>query len=229
VQQQLRETDVFGRVGDDEFALLLPRANESEALAVADRVAGAVGHADGSAVGGDRRLAASIGVATFYEPSEELSADHLLVDANLAMYAAKAGGKERAVVGRPEIPRATRSTIRTLELLRRAVVDGRFVLHCQPIVDLRDDSVVLWELLLRLPDRDGELISPEQFLDAAVRSGSILAIDRWVLDEAMRLIAAERDAGRNVCLSVNLSGNSVGDPGLAGCTPRSYSFGPGKT
>jgi diguanylate cyclase (GGDEF)-like protein len=140
VQQQLRETDVFGRVGDDEFALLLPRANESEALAVADRVAGAVGHADGSAVGGDRRLAASIGVATFYEPSEELSADHLLVDANLAMYAAKAGGKERAVVGRPEIPRATRSTIRTLELLRRAVVDGRFVLHCQPIVDLRDDS-----------------------------------------------------------------------------------------
>jgi len=51
VQQQLRETDVLGRVGDDEFALLLPLANESEALAVADRVAGAVGHADGSALG----------------------------------------------------------------------------------------------------------------------------------------------------------------------------------
>jgi diguanylate cyclase (GGDEF)-like protein/PAS domain S-box-containing protein len=216
VQQGLRETDVLGRVGDDEFALLLPHASESEAVAVAGRVASAVAQADGSALGGDRRLAASIGIATFHEPTEDLSADRLLVDADLAMYAAKADGKDSVAVGHAEIPTATKSTIRTLELLRHAVADGRFALHCQPIVDLRDDSVVQWELLLRLPDQHGELIGPEQFLDAAVRSGSILAIDRWVLNEAIWLIAAGRDSGRTLCLSVNLSGNSVRDPSLAG-------------
>jgi diguanylate cyclase (GGDEF)-like protein/PAS domain S-box-containing protein len=220
VQHQLRETDVFGRVGDDEFAALLPHASESEAVAVAERMAGAVGQAAGSALGGDRRLAASIGIATFYEPSADLSADHLLVDADLAMYAAKAGGKDRVAVGRAEIPTQMKPTIKTLELLRHAVADSRFVLHCQPIVDLRDDSVALWELLIRLSDQHGELIRPEQFLDAAVRSGSIVAIDRWGLHEAMRLIAAERDAGRDVCLAVNLSGNSVGDTSLAGFVER---------
>jgi diguanylate cyclase (GGDEF)-like protein/PAS domain S-box-containing protein len=220
VQEELRDTDVFGRVGDDEFALLLPHAGEDEAIAVAGRVAHAVGQADGSALGDDQRLAASVGIATFSEPDEDLTADHLLVDADLAMYAAKAGGKDRVAVGRSEVPTRTKSTIRTLELLRHAVADGRFALHCQPIVDLRDDSVVQWELLLRLPDQHGELINPEQFLDAAVHSGSILVIDRWVLREAMRLIAEVRDAGRDACLTVNLSGHSVGDPSVAGFVER---------
>jgi diguanylate cyclase (GGDEF)-like protein/PAS domain S-box-containing protein len=220
VQEQLRETDVLARVGDDEFALLLPHAGEDEAVAVAGRVAGAVRKVDDGALRGDQRLSASIGIATFDEPTEALTADRLLVDADLAMYGAKAGGRDRVAVGRAEIPAPTKSTVRTLELLRHAVADNRFALHCQPIVDLQDHSVVQWELLLRLPDQHGELISPEQFLDAAVRSGSILAIDRWVLQEAMGLIAAERDAGRDVCLSVNLSGNSVGDTSLGGFVAR---------
>jgi predicted signal transduction protein with EAL and GGDEF domain len=105
------------------------------AISIGDR--GAATHA---ALGGDRRLAASIGIATFYEPSADLSADHLLVDADLAMLAAKAGGKDRVAVDRAEIPTERKPTIKTPQLLRHAVADSRFVLHCQPIVDLRDDS-----------------------------------------------------------------------------------------
>src|ERR1700681_3958755 len=88
---------------------------------------------------------------------------------------------------------------------------GMFSLHCQPIIDLRRGPVSQWELLLRLPAEGGELILPSQFLYTAERSGLIFEIDRWVLSEAMRLIAEQRNAGREVRLEVNISGRSVGD------------------
>jgi EAL domain-containing protein (putative c-di-GMP-specific phosphodiesterase class I) len=94
------------------------------------------------------------------------------------------------------------------------VQDGLFELYCQPIVKLANDSISQWELLLRLPGDGGELILPAQFLYTAERSGLILDIDRWVLSQAMRLIAEQRDAGCEVRLEVNLSGRSVGDPEL---------------
>jgi EAL domain-containing protein (putative c-di-GMP-specific phosphodiesterase class I) len=69
-------------------------------------------------------------------------------------------------------------------------------------------------LLLRMPGDSDELILPAQFLYTAERSGLILEIDRWVLSEAARMIAEQRDAGRDLRLEVNLSGRSVGDPEL---------------
>jgi EAL domain-containing protein (putative c-di-GMP-specific phosphodiesterase class I) len=94
------------------------------------------------------------------------------------------------------------------------VREGVFTLHCQPIVGLICDSVSQRELLLRLPAEGGELILPSQFLYTAERSGLIFEIDRWVLGEAMRLIAEQRDAGREVRLEVNISGRAVGDAAM---------------
>jgi EAL domain-containing protein (putative c-di-GMP-specific phosphodiesterase class I) len=107
-----------------------------------------------------------------------------------------------------------RSRVTWADRVRRAVHEGLFELYCQPIVDLASDRVSQWELLLRLPSDDGELILPAQFLYTAERSGLILDIDRWVLSQAMRLIAEQRDAGREIRLEVNVSGRSVGDTDL---------------
>jgi EAL domain-containing protein (putative c-di-GMP-specific phosphodiesterase class I) len=127
------------------------------------------------------------------------------------MYAAKELGKDRLAVASAEDHRRMKSRVTWAERVRRAVHDELFTLHCQPIVDLHSGAISQWELLLRLPGEREELILPAQFLYTAERSGLILEIDRWVVSQAVRLIAEERDAGGELRLEVNLSGRSVGD------------------
>ena len=131
----------------------------------------------------------------------------------IATYLAKEAGKGRIAV----VSAATRRTtarVTWAERVAQAVHEGLFELYCQPIVDFASDAVARWELLLRLPGDNGELILPSQFLYTAERSGLILEIDRWVLGEAVVLIAAQTAAGRELLLEVNISGRSVGDPQL---------------
>ncbi len=88
------------------------------------------------------------------------------------------------------------------------------MLHAQPIRDLRTGEVGRHEVLLRLLDDDNRLLLPEAFLRSAERFGHIGAIDRWVVRRAIRLIAAAEVSGTDLCLEVNLSGRSIGDPEL---------------
>jgi diguanylate cyclase (GGDEF)-like protein/PAS domain S-box-containing protein len=212
VGERLRETDVVARLGGDEFAVLLPHATLSDAQTLSLSLLEAVRDADsGMLREAGRRVTASIGVTDFHEPDRELAADDILVDADLAMYAAKDAGKNRIEVASEANQQRMRSRVTWAERVRRAVGGGLFELYCQPIVDLATDAICQWELLLRLPGDDEELILPSQFLYTAERSGLILAIDRWVITKAVRLIAEHRDAGRRLRLEINLSGRSVGD------------------
>jgi diguanylate cyclase (GGDEF)-like protein/PAS domain S-box-containing protein len=216
LEQQVRETDVLARLGGDEFGVLLPSATLAEAEALAARLLGAVRELNPLVPSCRDRLTVSIGVSEFIEPSVEISADELLSGSDLAMYAAKEAGKNRySVAGAVDQRRPSTRTTWT-DRVRRALAHDGFELHCQPIVDLRTRTVAQWELLLRLHGDDGELILPAQFLYTAERSGAILEIDQWVLREAIRLIAAHRDQGRELAVTVNISGRSVADPALPG-------------
>lgn len=93
--------------------------------------------------------------------------------------------------------------------LHLALDDRRFELFAQPIIDLRTDAIVSYELLLRMRERDGSIRSPETFLPAAERSGMIHELDRFVIREAARLASV----GHHV--ELNLSADSLGDPELA--------------
>jgi len=92
--------------------------------------------------------------------------------------------------------------------IQAALAEDRFVLHAQPIVDLRTGAVVQHELLLRMRSATGELIAPGEFLPAAERYGAIREIDRWVVARGAELAAG----GMHV--EINLSGVSMGDPTL---------------
>ncbi|HSZ14739.1 MAG TPA: EAL domain-containing protein [Solirubrobacteraceae bacterium] len=214
VDRRLRETDIFARLGGDEFAVLLPDAAVGEARTLAEGLLEAVREGCSVSLGEDRRTSTSIGITTFHEPGKDLTPDDILIDADVAMYAAKEAGKNRMAVASSATRERMRSRVTWAERVRRAVKDGTFELYCQPIVDLATDSITQWELLLRLPGDGEELILPAQFLYTAERSGMILDIDRWVLSQAMRLIAGQRDAGHDLRLEVNLSGRSVGDTEL---------------
>ncbi|HST33747.1 MAG TPA: EAL domain-containing protein [Solirubrobacteraceae bacterium] len=213
IGERLRETDVFARLSGDEFAVLLPRTAPRDAQRLAEGLLDAVRDECRLTPAGEGGISLSIGVGGFEERGMGQNAEDILVEADDAMYLAKEAGKGRVAVA-SAATRRTKARVTWAERVAQAVHEGLFELYCQPIVDFASDAVARWELLLRLPGDNGELILPSQFLYTAERSGLILEIDRWVLGEALVLIAAQTAAGREICLEVNISGRSVGDPQL---------------
>jgi len=216
LRQRLRQTDIVARVGGDEFAVLLTQTDAEQVQIVADEVVKALGLE--TAVLADRsiRLTASVGVAMF----EGLTDVEVLACADLAMYDAKEAGRNRCEMYRPPRRGRARGSARLDEAdrIRRALEEDRLVLYCQPILDLATNEICQHELLLRLPDGNGELLPPSVFLYGAERSGLIQAIDAWVVRRAIGMIREAERAGRELVLSVNLSGKSIGDRKLSALT-----------
>ncbi|MEA2397428.1 MAG: hypothetical protein QOK25_984 [Thermoleophilaceae bacterium] len=100
------------------------------------------------------------------------------------------------------------------EHIKKALREDRFTLHCQPVLDLRSDLIAQHELLLRMVGGDGELIMPQAFLGTARRAGLLRGIDQWVVRRAIRTIGEQAQVGRDVCLEVNLSSESLHDSSL---------------
>ncbi len=208
LRSRLRETDIVARIGGDEFAVVLPEATEEQALMVArdlrfllcERPIGPP-------------VYVSIGIAMF-DGSEDLSSDDMLVSADMAMYQIKEAGGDQAAVynGR------SGELMSRVKNLREALAEQRFILHAQPIIDLRSGRVARRELLIRMVSDDGEIVPPGDFLPLAERFSLIGELDRWVIDQA--LILARRQP-----VNVNLSGRSVGDPRILDAVRESISDG----
>jgi diguanylate cyclase (GGDEF)-like protein/PAS domain S-box-containing protein len=216
LRTRLRDSDVLARLGGDEFAILLPRGGAAEAARVADAVLGAVRAQSVLTAAGRRRpITASIGIALFAD-TERLSAEDVLVNADLAMYDAKEAGRDRAATYSSQERGASRMKARITwaERIREALEEDRFTLYAQPIVDLSDGEVRQHELLLRMVDERGDVIPPAAFIGVAERFDLMQEIDRWVVARAIRLMAEQKAAGRELAFEVNISGSSTGDPDL---------------
>ncbi len=215
LRRRFRSSDVVARLGEDEFGVLLTAVEPAAARKAAEDLLVAVHGCRPTFGGRTFRITASIGVATF--ESDDVTAGELLVNAGLAMYAAKAGGRDRLVVYTTSEGRRARATAKLswAERIRDALDrDDGFVLHMQPILNLSTDRISHGELLLRMRDEYGNLIAPSAFLPAAERFGLIHAIDRWVVRRAIQMIA-RGDQASLMPVGVNLSGDSVaGDPHL---------------
>jgi diguanylate cyclase (GGDEF)-like protein/PAS domain S-box-containing protein len=213
LRERLRETDTLGRLGGDEFAVLLPTARAKQAREVAaDLLAAMREHP--LLVGASRplKVTTSIGIAVF-DGEGHLSAEEILVEADVAMYAAKEQGRDAAVVydrgsGHHAAMQAHQAWSERLQV---ALADDGFTLHCQPIVDLRTGATEMHELLLRLPGERGQLFSPGAFLDHAQRFGLTGEIDRWVIGRAIEILAADNGPSTPAKLTVNLSAASLDD------------------
>jgi diguanylate cyclase (GGDEF)-like protein/PAS domain S-box-containing protein len=215
LELRLRASDVVARVGGDEFAVLLPEVEIADARRAAQDLLDAISSCRPMFGGKAFRATASIGVAVF--ESDDATADELLVNADLAMYAAKSEGRDRVVVYTASEGRRARASAKLTwaerigEALDR---EGGFVLHMQPILDLATNRISHGELLLRMRDERGTLIGPDAFLPAAERFGLIHAIDRWVVRQAIQMIAEDQRQSP-LPVGVNISGDSVvGDPHL---------------
>ncbi|MBB5059911.1 putative signal transduction protein with EAL and GGDEF domain [Granulicella aggregans] len=200
-----RET--LARLGGDEFTVLLDEIRDpSQALRVADRIQKTL--ADSFRLGGnDVSVCASIGIAisgTAYDTPSEI-----IRDADLAMYRAKSLGGSRYVIYDESMQALGASRLQMETDLRSALKNDEFVLHYQPIVELKTSEIVGFEALVRWRSRpDSELIYPDQFIKIAEDSGLIVPIGAWVLRQAcsvMCTLQQEFPRERPLTINVNLS------------------------
>jgi diguanylate cyclase (GGDEF)-like protein/PAS domain S-box-containing protein len=213
---RLRDTDVVARLGGDEFAILLPQVDGAQAEKVAADLAEAVRRHAITVGGRPLRVTASIGLAALGR--RELTAEEVLVEADIAMYRAKEAGRDGYATYTPEAAGGVgvADGLAWTERIRRALDEDRFQLYSQPILELASGRVSHVELLLRMPGEHGEVVLPGAFLPPAERFGLMQEIDRWVVREAIRLTGEQRDRGHQLetLVEINLSGRSVGDPDL---------------
>jgi diguanylate cyclase (GGDEF)-like protein/PAS domain S-box-containing protein len=214
---RLRRTDIVARLGGDEFAVVLPHADERQARRVAEDLLAAIrGEAVVTTAKGSRRTTASIGIAPFPAAADKITAEELLIEADIAMYDAKEAGRDRACVYDVRSSRQESLEARMTwgEQIREALEEDRFTLYAQPIVPLQDGGSMRHELLVRMVGRDGDIIPPSAFLPIAERFDLVLEIDRWVVRRAIELLAERRRMGDDVIFAVNLSAKSLGDADL---------------
>ena len=208
IRSCLRPGDTVARLGGDEFAILLEETGPIDAVATAGRILTMVSR-DLSIQRHAIVIQASIGVAVSQAGG---SAEELLRDADVAMYAAKGLGKGQYVVFEPEMHRAALARIELQADLQRAIDGGELFLHYQPIVSLQEMRVTGVEALVRwLHPRRG-VLSPDAFIPLAEETGLIDPLGRAVLAEACRQAVAWADEQRGLTMSVNLSARQLQRP-----------------
>ncbi len=204
--------DPASRIAGDEFAVLCvegPTSARASAEALLELIRSRAAEAR---TAGRPPLSVSIGIAEV-DPVMD-TVDDVLMRADLALYEAKEWGRDCIVEASSGIAGgAARRADRVLTALRQAVSADGFLLHAQPILELRSGKVTQHEMLARLRGDDGATLSPGEFLPVAERHGLISELDSWVLRRSVELLGAQRAQGKSLPkLHVNMSARSVEHP-----------------
>ncbi|WP_221046987.1 bifunctional diguanylate cyclase/phosphodiesterase [Methylogaea oryzae] len=210
----LGETDVLGRIGGDEFAVILPHADAEAAVAVARSLLAHIGGTEFLLSGRVYKISASIGIALF--PQDGNNVGDLMARADIAMYQVKDTGRGgwHLFSQNDESHRLIQERFLWKERIEKALAEQRFLLYVQPIVKIPEGHASHYEVLLRMKGEDGSVIGPAQFIEVAERSGLIHAIDRMVLSSAIRYLAMLENRGISVTFAINLSAHAFNNPEL---------------
>jgi diguanylate cyclase (GGDEF)-like protein len=212
-----RSDDTVGRLGGDEFVVLCRGCDKDGAEALAERFQSSF--EEPFLLGGRPiRLSASIGVATApaNRPDNPRSTD-LVRDADLAMYAAKAAGRNRIRVFTPDLRMAAQRRALFAAELREAIDADQLVLHYQPVLYLPTGEATGVEALVRWQHPERGLVPPAEFIPLAEQHELIAPLTRWVLRTALRQAAVWERQGLDLVMGVNVSavhlstGTLVGD------------------
>ena len=206
--------DTVARLGGDEFAVMLEDLGETveeaaaRVIALSDKISAALSqHYIISSQ--EHRCTASIGAALFGENFD--AANELLKRVEIAMYQAKAGGRNTMRFFDPDLQVAVQQRVALEKDLRQGIAEGQLLLHYQPQV-VSDGRIVGAEALVRWRHPERGLVSPAEFIPLAEESGLILPLGEWVLETACNQIVAwsARPETAHLTLAVNVSARQFG-------------------
>ena len=205
IVQTTRSSDTVARLGGDEFGVLLESVRTpGEVQRVADALIASLG-APFSLDGREVRVTASVGLAF---SGADTSAKALLSNADLAMYHAKAGGKNRHAAFQPQMQTLLHERLRLEADVGRALAREEFFLEYQPIVDLGSRALLGLEALVRWRHPEAGVLMPATFIHVLEECGQIATLGRWVLKQACRDFCAWRRSiasASGLRLAVNIS------------------------
>lgn len=214
----VRPQDSASRIGGDEFAVVLEHVGgPAEAEAVADRIVGAF--RDPVSLDGDR---VPVGVSVgFAGSTQSETAEELLSNADLALYASKNEGKHRWRPFETSLHAELLERAGLRASLDQAITDETIALDYQPVVELGHGGVVGFEALVRWPHPVRGLVAPDRFIPLAEQTGQIVPLGRWVMRQAVREVAEWNAVSRT-----SASGWGSTWPGASSPTPGSSTTWP---
>ncbi|MCB1608904.1 MAG: EAL domain-containing protein, partial [Xanthomonadales bacterium] len=212
LKERLRQDDVLARLEEDHFGLILSGVQLDNLASLADAAREQIGRISFPMYGKTQQLSATVGVAVL--SSDTPSAEYALEQSRIACQTAKRRGGNQTQI---QVSDADQRIARELDAgwitkLKEALHEDRFLLQTQPIVRAKENGngELLFELLIRMLNRDGEQIAPSVFVPLAERVGMMDKIDLWVLGQALKHLKALKKSPE-VCFTVNLSNVTVQD------------------
>ncbi len=209
----VRKTDTVSRLGGDEFTLLITDFQQSELIgSLAEQVLNEI-QKPVNIQGSHIRISASVGIALYPEDGQSL--DELTKHADVAMYQAKAAGKNNFKFFQHDMNARAVKRMALIHDLHNAVENQAFQLYYQPKIRLADSRTVGMEALIRWTRDDGQMVPPDSFIPCAEETGLIIPVGRWVLTEACRHTRewnSRYNAGLKI--AVNLSARQFRSKGI---------------
>ena len=208
-----RKSDTVARLGGDEFTLILPDISTSRGAAiVAQKILKSL-TMPFLLSNGEYTIGASIGISIY--PSNGISSEELVKNADIAMYQAKQNGKNNYQFFTTEMNDKVVKRLAFENKLYKAIEKNEFVLYYQPQTDQVFKEITGFEALIRWDLPNEGMITPDEFIPIAEETGSIIQIGSWVMREACRQQKAWQDASfGNVRMAVNVSAKQFKQKGL---------------
>lgn len=211
----LKNVDVFARLGGDEFAILLTKITEiNQVINVAENILKALNHPFKLSKY-EIYVNASIGIAL--GDGQYTQPQHILRDADAAMYRAKAQGNSRFQVFDPVMHQKALNFFEIETDLRKAINHQELQVNYQPIVDLRTGKLVGFETLMRWFNSKRGWVSPGEFIPIAEETGLIVVMGEWILEQSAQQLKSWQKAGlasEEITVSVNLSARQFSQANL---------------
>lgn len=214
IQEKIRGHDILGRLGGDEFGLILKNCSLLKAMEITEGLVSIVKKFEFISDNRAFHVGVSIGVVSITDKTSSYAS--AMSDADVACYAAKDMGR-----GRVHVHELNDTHIKTMhkELhwvadIQSSIQDNRFRLYAQDITPIHStEPTTMYEVLLRLQDDEGNMVSPGLYIPAAERFGLMHDVDIWVIKNALRYSKQlnSNNPGRLITLFINLSANSLDD------------------
>ncbi len=213
VQSCIRSTDVLARLGGDEFGIMLERCGEARALDIAESIRSAIEHYRFEWKHSFTNVRCSIGVVMIGGNHDDVAG--VMSSADVACYSAKDMGRNQVHLYRDSDVSLRHEEMKWVSRITNAVEEDRLELYFQPIIAIGEqggEGRGHYELLLRMRERNGAIVSPDQFIPAAERYNLISTLDRWVIKKSLSDLAdaSSRQEARYT-VAINLSGNSLSE------------------